>query len=300
MTNIINWLKRNWALAILAVVFLNWLLPNFFGVNLSSNRGVSYGTLSTSSKSPGGSYAGIGGLADFEMMPSISSQAPPTDTTNRLIIKDTSLSLQVKNVEDSINSIELTTQNLGGFLVNSFLSKPELAASGNITVRIPEDKRSQALDAFKKLSVKVVSESIYGADVTDQYVDIESRLAILDQTKLKFQEIMDRAVTVNDLMNVQQQLINLQSQIDSLKGQQKYLEQSAKLAKIVIYLSTDDLSLPYSPTNEWRPAVIFKQAVRSLIGSLRSLGTLIIWLAVYSPLLLVAYLVYRYVKSRRS
>jgi len=111
---------------------------------------------------------------------------------------------------------------------------------------------------------------------------------------------MSKAYSVTDLMTVQRELINLQSQIDSLKGQQKYLEQSAKLTKITIYLSTDELSLPYAPTNEWRPTVIFKEAVRSLLTFLRGIAGFLIWLVVYSPIIAPVIGIIWFVRRRRS
>ncbi|PJE66634.1 hypothetical protein COU93_03235, partial [Candidatus Shapirobacteria bacterium CG10_big_fil_rev_8_21_14_0_10_36_6] len=86
--------------------------------------------------------------------------------------------------------------------------------------------------------------------------------------------------------------------INSVKGQQKYFEQSAKLSKITIYLSTDDLALPYAPTNEWRPAVVFKEAVRSLINNIRGLGNILIWVVVFSPLWIPAIFVIRFAKKK--
>jgi hypothetical protein len=154
--------------------------------------------------------------------------------------------------------------------------------------------------AFKKLAVKVVSESVSGNDVTDQYVDLDAQLAVLTKTKVKFEDILDKATRVEDLMNVQQQLINIQQQIDSVKGQQKYLDQSAKLSLVSVYLSTDELALPYAPTNEWRPAVIFKEAVRSLIANIRGLGSLIIWGVVYLPILIPVGLIIWYLKTRKK
>ena len=290
MTNIKNWLKRNWSLVILVSIFLYWLSQNFLGV---STRNYSVSKMSLPSI----------GMADvspgYQPESSYIREVAPTDSANRLVIQDTSLSLQVKSVENTIKTIENTTTSLGGFLVNSYLSKPESAASGNITVRVPEDKRAEALESFKKLSVKVVSESVFGNDVTDSYVDNDARLAILAETKRRYQEIMDKAYTVTDLMTVQRELINLQNQIDLLKGQQKYYEQSAKLSKVVIYLSTDDLSLPYSPTNEWRPVVVFKTAIRSLIGNLRSLMSLAIWLLVYSPIIVPVLFIILWLRRRR-
>jgi hypothetical protein len=188
-------------------------------------------------------------------------------------------------VEKTIKEIESTAAQMGGFLINSNLSKPNGIGSGMISIRIPEGKRSEAMDLFKKMAVKVVSENVNGTDVTDQYTDLQAQLDVLQKTKVKFEDILDKAFNVSDLMNVQQQLISLQQQIDNIKGQQKYFEQSAKLSKVTIYLSTDELALPYAPTNEWRPQVIFKEAVRSLVGTFRSIGNLLIWAVVYMPII---------------
>jgi hypothetical protein len=226
--------------------------------------------------------------------------AAPSESQNRIVIQDTNLSLAVKDVPDAVKNILSTAQSLGGFLVNSYLSQPQSAASGNITVRVPSDKRDQALTAFKQFSSKVVSESVFGNDVTDQYVDLDTRLTILNNTKQKFTDILNKAVTVSDLMSVQQQLINIQNQIDSVKGQKKYLEQSAKLSKVTIYLSTDELSLPYAPTNVWRPVVVFKEAVRSLFGTLQSLMSLVIWLVAYLPIIIPAIVVVYLIKRKKS
>ena len=109
---------------------------------------------------------------------------------------------------------------------------------------------------------------------------------------------MDQAVKVTDLLEVQRELVSLQSQIDSVIGQQQYYQKSADLSKVVIYLSTDDLSLPYAPTGQWRPLVVFKTAVRSLLQTLRSVGNLIIWLAVYSVIIVPLYLLFKFIKKK--
>jgi hypothetical protein len=225
-------------------------------------------------------------------------EVAPADSSSRMVIQNSSLSLQVKDVATQIKNIESLAKSFGGYLVNSTLSSPESAANGSIVVRVPEAKRTEALVEFKKLAVKVVYESVNGTDVTDQYVDLEAQLDVLQKTKIKYEEILSKATQVNDLLNVQQQLTNLQQQIDSVKGQQQYFSQSAKLSLINVDLSTDDLALPYAPSNEWRPAVVFKEAVRSLVGSFRSVGNILIWAVVYSPLLVPVGLLFWYFKRR--
>lgn len=296
----INFIKKNWAVIILAIIALIWIKNNLLVAKSYRSTTSSVGIPQVMTDN----YGGIGSLSlessSFSGLSSLKNNIPPSDSSNRIVIQDTGLSLQVKDVTKTINEIEDVTKSFGGFLIYSNISKPEGAASGNISVRVPEDKRKEAMTAFKNMAVKVVSESVSGRDVTDQYVDIEARLEVLNKTKIKYEEILQRAEVVNDLLNVQRELINLQSQIDNLKGQQKYFEQSAKLSKITIYLSTDELALPYAPTNEWRPTVVFKEAVRSLVGTIRSIGSLIIWGGVYALIIVPIYLIIRYIKSKRK
>ena len=222
-------------------------------------------------------------------------ELPPTTGIDRMVITETTMSVVVKDVSEAIKTIQQKAESLGGYMVNSHLSKPEESASGSITIRVPEEKLTEALEAFRKVGLRVVDENVSGRDVTDQYVDLEARLATLNKTKAKFEDILDKATQIQDLLTVQRELINLQSQIDSIKGQQQYLSQSAKLSKVTVYLSTDEFSLPYSPAQPWRPNVVFKLAVRSLVGTLRGTGTALIWLGVYAvvwaPILAVIWVI---------
>lgn len=288
----IPWLRKNWLTVILVLVIFLLGKDKFFTPNLYSSR--SFGSSVDIAMAPkASSFQNLSALSVPSLRESI-----PSDSQNRLVIQNTNLSLVVKDVAQIISQIDTTAKSLGGYLVDSNLNKPESAANGSITVRVPQEKLTEALNSFKKLAVKVVSESVRGEDVTDEYVDLEARLAVLNKTKAKFEEIMNQASAVQDLLNVQRELINVQSQIDSLKGQQQYYTQSAKLSKITVYLSTDELALPYAPTNEWRPLVVFKQAVRSLIVNIQQLANTFIWLIVYSPILVPAILLFLFVRKR--
>lgn len=232
---------------------------------------------------------------------SLPESAPaPTETQDRMTIKETSLSLVVKDVSGALDGISKKAEELGGFLTDSKLDVGEGVTSGTVTIRVPEARRQEAINEFKKMAVKVVSESVSGYDVTDEYVDLNARLAVLTKTKAKFEAILASATSVSDLLEVQRELVDVQSQIDSVVGQQKYLEQSAKLALVTVYLSTDELSLPYTPDQAWRPNVVFKQATRSLVGFARSLGSLAIWIGVFTPVWLPAAVIFKWLRHRNK
>lgn len=224
---------------------------------------------------------GAGGNIGF-MPPVQENFAPQPDIKNRMVVQESNISLLVKDAKDTINKIIDYANNNSGYMVNSSLNTPGETTSGIVVIRIPTKSLKQTLEFLRGLSIKVVSENLYGNDVTDQYVDIKSRLDTLYKTKTKFEDMLDKSANVQDLLNVQREIINLQTQIDYLIGQQQYLEKTSESARITIYVSTDEIALPYTPDDSWRPDVIFKLAVRSVISNLRSIGSNVIWIAVYS------------------
>jgi hypothetical protein len=290
LTSIVNWIKKNKLSTFLIFIILFLILKNKIPI-------VSPFAFKEQNSYPKAEKLAIGGAVpeSFSFQPS-----QPIESQNRLIIKESYLSLVVKNVFDTQKKILEKTEKMGGFMVQSYFDNPQEAASATITIRVPAKKLDQALNDFKKLAVKVVSQNLSGSDVTEEYTDIEARLTTLYKTKTKFEEIMEKANRVQDILEVQRELINLQGQIDALVGQKKYLEKSADLAKITIYLSTDELSLPYAPTESWRPQLVFKQAVRSLILTLRKIANLLIWVFVYLPIIIPLVAVYYFWKKKKK
>ena len=251
----------------------------------------------------------IGGAGEesvaLKSAPSVSSLLPsrnytPTTQTDRLVVQESNLSLVVKNVRESSDKAIDWAKSVGGYMVSSSLSQPEEAPYAYVVLRIPAKDLKPAIEYFRSLAIKVSSENLLGTDVTDEYTDIGARLETLNKTKAKFEEILSKAVAVNDILTVQRELISLQDQIDSLKGRQQYLEKTAELAKISLYLSTDEFSLPYAPSQPFRPEAIFKQAVRSLVGTLRGGAKLLIWVGVYSPIWLLILGIIWFFKHRKK
>lgn len=234
--------------------------------------------------------AGGGGMA-------LQESYNPSD---RMVATDTNLSLKVTDVKTTIDRITTLAFENGGFMINSQMSSPEGGSSGSVSLKVASDKLSPTLEAIRGLGVKVVSEYVHGTDVTDQYTDIEERLRIVTATKQKMEEIMRSATKISDMLEVQRELINLQAEIDSLKGQQQYLDKTTQLASITVYLSTDELALPYAPDQSWRPQQVFKEAVRSLIQTGRNIADLAIWVGVYAPIWISAALIYWFWKKRHA
>lgn len=302
-----GWIKSHKLSSFLLGLIIIYLLQGFFGsfvTNYSSRRSLYMPSLTDESynvspnMAPGG--YGYTGIAQ-KMMPPVTSI--DTSNQNRLVQKESSLSLLVSDVRSSADTVIKQAENLGGFMIESNFSNPGESPYGTVSVRVPSSSLAGYLDVLRKLSIRVVSEQLSGTDITDQYRDINSRLDTLNSTKRKFEAIYEKAVTIQEILDVQNRINELQDQIDSLKGQQQYLEKSSETSKVTVSLSTDELSLPFAPDSSWRPGVVFKSAVRSLVENIRSFASLLIWIGVYSvfwvPVLIIIILIKRYRRKNR-
>lgn len=206
----------------------------------------------------------------------------------RLIIRTANMSLVVADTEEAMATISQMAEENGGWVVNSSVFQyNENAKTGNITIRVPSSGFNSALEALRSMSVEVRNESTSGQDVTEEFVDVSARLENLEATADRVRGFLDDTETVEEALQVNQELSRLESDIEAMKGRLQYLSQSASFSTITVDLTPDIVSQPIE-TSSWRPARVFRNAVDSLVDALQEVAEFGIWFAIYLlPLLLI-------------
>lgn len=236
-----------------------------------------------------------GGTADFEEVVQ----------EDRLIIRNAQFSIVSANVQASVDQLTNFASSVGGFITNINVTNLERAPYATVNFRVPVERFEETRTLIRSLGLKVVSEATTGQDVTEQYVDTEARLKNLRASEEQFVAIMKQAVKVEEVLQVQQQLERVRGQIEQAQGRMQYLERSAKLATFSVTVSADEEDLPIiDPVERWRPLAIAKAALRSLVQTFQGLGTKLIWIIIFVPIwlpvIIIAYLIYRRAKSKSA
>jgi hypothetical protein len=190
-------------------------------------------------------------------------------STARLVVKNAELSIVVKDVNAQIKAIQDMANTMGGFVVSANVYQTK-ASDGSpvpqaqIVVRVPQEKLDDALEQIRQGSVDVQSETRSGQDVTDQYVDLQSRLTAKQAAEQQLLKIMQSATKIQDVLDVYAQLQQVQSDIEVLKGQIKYTEQSAALSAITVNIVAEETVKPLE-VGGWKPQGVARDAIQSLI-----------------------------------
>lgn len=226
---------------------------------------------------------------------------------DRLIIKTGNMSVVVPDVRKAVDTVSEYAVQKGGFVVESNVEKTGLVLYGSVTVRIPVASFDKGVEDMKSLG-EVTSQNMSGQDVTEEYIDLDAQIKNLRATENQFLEIMKKAQDIEDILAVQKELTWVRGEIDRIDGRMKYLEKSADLSTLTVYLSTDPNQLPVlDESDTWRPWAKVKEAARSLVDVGKGLVTLLIWVVIYVPfwlfLVFVIWLVVKGIKKivhRRS
>ncbi len=157
-------------------------------------------------------------------------------TQQRIIIRTVDMGVEVDDVGVAIDDIGELAKRMGGWVVSS--NRP-LMHTGSVSIRVPAEVLDQAILDIRALSLRVQYESSDSRDVTDEYVDLSSRLKNTMATEEALLKLLERAEKVDDALAVQQNLSRVQEDVERLQGRIKFLEQTSAYSLLNVSLSEE-------------------------------------------------------------
>jgi hypothetical protein len=234
--------------------------------------------------------------------PAADQSQQPQQPFERLVIKTADLSLQVASTREAETSVRALVAKLDGYVVTVQTSGSDENMSSTITFRVPAQRFDEALSGVQGLAQKVLSRNVSGEDVTEEFVDLESRVKNLEATRDRLLEFLDKANNVEEALAVNQSLSQVQGEIEQIKGRQQYLRQRAALSTITVALSPIPSPASIVAEDGWQPVAVARGALRELVEFGQGIATvaivLLVWSPVWLPLLLLALWLRRRVVGR--
>jgi len=218
------------------------------------------------------------------------------DEVGARIIKTGSVSMDVKDTNATLTTVNDLAKQYGGFVQSSttWLNHDD-TLGGSVMLRVESTHFEEAMDVIKQLATVVRSESISGQDVTEEYIDVQARLETLKAEEFQYLEILKKATSVEEILKVNDYLSTVRGEIESIQGRLQYLENQTTFSTISVDM-TEEASV-VAPTRDWQPVVVVKQAINQLVVAGQSLVNLFIWLVIFgAPVLLMLGLVWWGVK----
>lgn len=216
------------------------------------------------------------------------------DRPNRLIVKDAELELLVTDTDAAIDRTTQIAADCAGYIISSRVWYEEWLGEkykyATITLGVPADQFERAMRRLRQLALQVVDETASGQDVTDEYIDLQSRLDNLKATRDRIREFLDQAKTVEESLRVNEELAAIEEQIEQVQGRMNYLFDRAAYSTITVQIEPElpqptptpvpTLTPTPIPAPPWSPVQSARQAGQTLGSILRVLTEIAIWFGI--------------------
>jgi outer membrane murein-binding lipoprotein Lpp len=201
------------------------------------------------------------------------------------IIKSAAASIEVAKGTFEENMVKVTkiAELMGGYVSNteSYSDADGKLTSGRIVIRVPGEKFNTAIDEIKKAG-ELKSISISGQDVTQEYVDLGSRLKNFEAQEKVLLDLMNKSTNVKDSIEVQKELSNVQGEMEVIKGRMNYLDNMVGFSTIDVIVAEPAVAPPVQGGG-------FVNAIkRGAEGAIKVLNGLAFFLVAISPILALA------------
>lgn len=209
----------------------------------------------------------------------------PEAGTARKEIKNANFELKVKNVDDADKQLRAALQAAGGFIQSSQIEgQKENGRRMTIQIRVPAAGYDNTFSAIAGLGEEITRKE-WTQDVTQEYYDLEARINVQEAHLAQLKKLYEKAGTIPEMIQLEQEIARVQAEMDSLKGRYQYLSNQVAFSTITVYLFEPGAPTPIQP-----PKTLWERMTRGFIGSTNNfvnfLGNLLVLIVSAIPVII--------------
>jgi hypothetical protein len=179
---------------------------------------------------------------------------------DRKIVRNATLELQVENVVEAVQQIDDVAAAAGGFVSasNVFVdsdengdTRVESTQTASVTIRVPADAYSSVMGQLRGIAKETVSETSDASEVTEEYTDLQARQRNLEATEARYLDLLSKAVTIDEILTVQDRLNQVRLEIEQVTGRINVLNSLTDFATITARLSIPPAIAQRGDSQDW-------------------------------------------------
>ncbi|MEN6455656.1 MAG: DUF4349 domain-containing protein [Prolixibacteraceae bacterium] len=181
-----------------------------------------------------------------ELMPITrqASEAPPVPektvekpAVTKKIIKDGRMSIRVSDLDQSKAAVGSLVKKHEGYFANESYSNTDFESSYQLKIRVPSGKFEAFISEVEAGEGEVLYKEIQSRDVTDQFIDLESRLDTKKNYLARYKDLLNKAKDVKEILEIEEKIRTLEEEIDSTTGRLRYLNNQVDYSTLDLTLS---------------------------------------------------------------
>lgn len=162
------------------------------------------------------------------------------------IIKTGNINIEVEEYETSIVKIRYIIKQSQGYISNEEESHSSHQMYNTLTIRVPKEKFDDLLSKIEKSALTVNSKNVNMQDVSEEYVDLTTRLKTKKEVELRYLDLLKQARSINEILSVENELRVIREEIEAKEGRIKFLDSQVGYSTLTLYVY-QQYDNPYEP-----------------------------------------------------
>jgi hypothetical protein len=162
--------------------------------------------------------------------------AVPAADPDRQVVRTAELAVRVRDIAGAAGRAREAASGLGGLVASEDVVTDGARREAVLTLRVPADRLGVLLDRLAGLGT-VVSRHQEATDVTEQVVDLRSRLDSQRRSVARVRALLDRARTVGEVVSVEGELAKREADLEALEARLRVLSGQVELASVTVRLT---------------------------------------------------------------
>ncbi|GEP49985.1 hypothetical protein FNO01nite_06570 [Flavobacterium noncentrifugens] len=154
--------------------------------------------------------------------------------SDKKIIRNANLKFQSENPEETYLQIGKTAKKCNAIIENDNQEKSDSEISRTLIIRVPSQNFEPFLSEIGKGVAYFDTREITSSDVTEQYIDSETRLKNKRVLETRYLELLKKAGKVSEILEIEKELSDVREEIESKEAQLKYLQSQVSMSAITI------------------------------------------------------------------
>ena len=245
--------------------------------------------------------------SEAEMMPLTrqAMDAPPApinptvtnEVIKKKIIRDGRLGLRVTELEKSKTLIDTLVRANGAYYANESFQNSDWESSFNLKIRVPSLNFDKFISGIEAGEGEVLYKVVDARDVTAQFIDLETRLENKRSYLVRYNDLLKKANSVNDILAIEEKIRGLEEEIESTTGQLKYLSDQVDYSTLDLTL-TKQKDFKYNPEKRAKFSERFKQSLSK--GWFEFVDFVLFIIKIWPFWIIIAVMVYFWRKYRKA
>ncbi|TWV99491.1 DUF4349 domain-containing protein [Chitinophaga pinensis] len=240
---------------------------------------------------------GAGVVSSVHFTPPVIAKEPLLAEIPKKIIKDGELQYAVRNYNDARNEMHAIVARYNGYITEENESRSDLTWIVNVKIKVPVERFDSCLETLAGTAGTLMLKRVAATDVTEEYVDVASRMKAKKEVELRYLDILKQAKSVEDILKVEEQLKSIREEIEAAQGRLQYIDHNVAMSTISLSIQqTFATSSPQGPGFFSRIFFSIKDGWNNLLSFLVDIVQM--WPGILIVVVIVV-LIRKYIKRRK-